>query len=206
MDHRQAVGVNRPFGPFRHVIIHDSKEPGGQEEADRVMAIPPLRQRVLHTGPDDVAFGATERHRQGRVVDQVQHRDGHDEGQVEPIGDVNMRLVPPPQGGDEDHQVNHPHHRQPQVDVPFRLGVFLALGNAQDIAAGGQNDKQLIAPEHEPGDQRQGQARLARALHHMQRGHDQHIAAKGENHRRGMDRTQAPEIGPRQIEVQCRIG
>jgi hypothetical protein len=47
------------------------------------------------------------------------------------------------QRAEEDQQVDDPDHGQPEVGVPFRLGVFLALGDAQQIAGAGEHDEQL---------------------------------------------------------------
>ena len=73
------------------------------------------------------------------------------------------------------------------------------LGDAQQIAGAGQHDENVVAPEHEPGQRAAEQPRLAGALHDVEGGGDQDIAAKGENHRRGVQRPQPPEIGPGQI-------
>jgi hypothetical protein len=82
-----------------------------------------------------------------------------------------MRLPALHDRADEGQQIDHPDDRQPQVDVPFRLGVFLALGDAQNIARRRQNDEYLVADEQEIGDQRTApQGRAAGALNDVQRG------------------------------------
>ena len=50
MDDRKPVGVDRPVGLLGHEIIHHAEEAGGKEESDRIVPVPPLGQRVLHTG------------------------------------------------------------------------------------------------------------------------------------------------------------
>ena len=90
---RQPVRVDRPVRLLRDEVVHDAEKAGGEEEADGVVAVPPLRHRVLDASPDDVALGAAQRHRDRQVVDDMQHGDGDDEGQVEPVGDVDVRLL-----------------------------------------------------------------------------------------------------------------
>ena len=134
MDDRQAIAVDRPVGLLRHEIVHHAEEAGGEEEADRVVAVPPLGQRILDAGEQRVALHAEERDRHRQVVDDVQHRDGDDEGQVEPVGDVDVRLLAPQQRAEEDDQIGDPDEGQPEVDIPFGLGILAALADAQDIA------------------------------------------------------------------------
>jgi hypothetical protein len=54
-----------------------------------------------------------------------------------------------------------------------------------------QQDDQLPSPEHETGQAIGQQAGLAGALHDIQGGGEQRGTAEGENHRVGMQRTQA---------------
>jgi hypothetical protein len=137
----------------------------------------------------------------------VQHRDGHDERQIEPVGDVDVRLAAAQDGAEEDHQVDHPDHRQPDVDIPFRLGVFARLGDAQHVAGRGHDDEQLVAPEQNGRERRAAeQRRPAGALHDVQRGREQRVAAEREDRRRGVDGAQAPEGGPLEPQVEHRVG
>ncbi len=206
VHHRKAVGIDRPLRLLGHEVIHDAQETGGQEEADRVVAVPPLGQRVLDAGEQRIGLDPERADRHGERVDHVKQGDGDDERQEEPVGDVDVRLPPPPQRAQEHQQVDHPDDGQPDVHVPLGLGVFLGLGDAQDVAGRGEDDEQLIAPEHEPGRPVPGQARAAGPLDHVERAHDQHVAAEGEDHRRGVQRPETPEGGPRQIEVEHRKG
>jgi hypothetical protein len=50
------------------------------------------------------------------------------------------------------------------------------------------------------------QARAGGALHDVEAGGDQRVAAEGEDHRRGVQRPQPPEGRPRQVEVERREG
>ena len=65
---RQAVGVDRPARRLRNEVVHHPQEARGQEEADRVVAIPPLDHRVLHARGDVIAFGGEEADRHRDVV------------------------------------------------------------------------------------------------------------------------------------------
>ena len=118
-----------------------------------------------------------------------------------------MRLAAPRDRAHHDDQVDDPDEGEPEVDVPLRLGVFAALGDAQDVARGRHDDEQLVAPEQEPGEVRPAeQRRPAGALDHVQRGADQRVAAEGEDHRRGVDRPQPAEMEPGQVRVERGVG
>ena len=136
------------------------------------------------------------------VVDEVQHGDRDDEGEIEPVRHVDVRLLALDQRAEEHQQVDDPDDGEPQIGVPLGLGVLLALGDAEQVAGAGDGDEQLVAPDHEPGRPAAGEARVASALHDIERGGEQHVAAKGEDHGGGVQRAQAAEAGPGQVEVQ----
>src|SRR4249920_2548268 len=92
MDDRQPVGIDRPVRPLRDEVVHDGEEAGGQEEADRVVAVPPLEHRILYAAPGDVGLRTHERYRQTRIVAEMKDGNGDDEGEIEPVGDEDMRL------------------------------------------------------------------------------------------------------------------
>ena len=169
MHDGQPVGIDRPLGALRHEIIHHAEEAGGEEEADRVVAVPPLRHGVLHAGIDHVALRAEQRDRHRQIVDDVQHGDGDDEGEIEPVRHIDMRLAPLGERADEDEEIDDPDDGQPEIHVPFGLGIFLRLGDAEQIAGGGKHDEELIAPEHEPGRPTPREPRAAGALHDIER-------------------------------------
>ncbi len=206
VDDRQPVGIDRALGALRHEIIHHAEEARGEEEANRVMAVPPLGQRILHAGEHRIALGAEERHGDRQVVDDMQHGDRHDEGEVEPVGHVDVRLLAVDQGAEEHQEIGDPDDGEPQVDVPFGLGIFAALGDAHQIAGGRQHDEQLVAPEHEPGEIAEGQPHPVGALDHIEARGDQRVAAEGEDHGGGMQRPQPAEIEPLKVRVPGREG
>ncbi len=104
-------------------------------------------------------------------------------------------------------EVDHPDQGEPEVDVPLGLGVLAALGDAEHIARGGEHDEQLVAPEQErsraPG---RRTARAAGALHDVERGAEQRVAAEGEDRGRGVDRAQPAEGRVLEAEVEDREG
>ena len=206
MDDRQPVGIDRPFGTLGNEVIHQPQEAGGQEETHCVVAIPPLGHGVLHAGHQDVGLVARQRHRHRQIVDDVQHGNCDDEGEIKPVGHIDMRLTALPQGAQEHQQVNHPHDGEPEVDVPLRFRVFLRLGDAKHIAGRRQHDEELIAPEHEPRRDVARQPRLAGALDHVERRGDQDVAAERENHGGGVKRAEASEIEFGNARQQRRIG
>ena len=105
VDDRQPIGIDRPIGLLRNEVVHHPQESGRQEEADGIVSVPPLGQRVLNPGKGRIALGTEERHRHRHVVDHVQHGDGDDEGQVEPVGHVDMWFLALHDGAQEDHQI-----------------------------------------------------------------------------------------------------
>ena len=133
----------------------------------------------------------------------MQHGDGDDEGEVEPVGHVDVRFLALHERAEEHQEIGDPDDGEPEIDIPFGLGIFAALGDAEQIAGGGQDDEQLVAPEHEPGEIAEGQLRAAGALDDIEAGADQRVAAKGEDHRRGVQRPQPAEIEPFEIGVQA---
>ena len=133
----------------------------------------------------------------------MQQSDGDDEGQEEPIRHIDMRFFAAHQRAAKGDQVENPNHRQPQIHIPFRFGIFLALGDAEHIAKCRHDNDELIAPEQEPPHIIAAeQPGAAGALHDEKAGQEQRISAKGENHRAGMHRAQPPEAGPFQIKIE----
>ena len=208
VDDRQPVGVDRPFRPLRHEVVHDRQEARGEEEADRVVAVPPLEHRILHAAPDDHGFGREDRYRHRGVVAEMQHGDRQDEGEIEPVGHEDVGLLAAEDGAEEHQQIGDPDDRQPDVGVPFGLGVFLALGDAEQVARPGDQDEEVVAEDDEPRREVAGEAGPAGALHDVERRREQHVAAEGEDHRRGMQRPQAAEVEPRRdVQIgECELG
>ena len=194
MHDREPVGVDRPVRRLGNVIVHHPEEGRGQEEAHGIVAIPPLDHRVLDARPGSVALGPDDRHWHRQIVDDVQHGHGDDEGQVEPVGNVDVRLFALKDGAEIGDQVGYPDDREPQIGVPFRFCVFLALRDPKQIARGRNHDEELVAQKNEPAEWGAAeQPRPAGALHDMKGSPDERGAAKGEDRCRRVKRPQTPE-------------
>src|SRR3546814_15528745 len=110
-----------------------------------------------------------------------------------------MRLFALDQRTHIGDEVNDPDQRQPEIDIPFRLGVFLALGDTEDIAKRSQNDEKLVAEEQEPADGPAAeQPRPAGPLPNKKRRTTQGVPPEAENGSPGVDRHSPPERPPPQ--------
>ena len=78
------------------------------EERDRIVSIPPLGQSILDACEGGERKRSVPRDRHRQVVDDMQHRDGDDEREVEPVRDVDVRFGPARQRANEDDQIGHP--------------------------------------------------------------------------------------------------
>jgi hypothetical protein len=139
-----------------------------------------------------------------RVVDDMQHRHGKDEGGKEPVGHIDVRGLALLDGHQEDNGIADPHHGDQDVDRPLELGILLGGGVAQRERHDRRQDHRLPAPEGEGRQLVAEQPRLAGTLYHVIRGRHQRGAAEGEDDGIGVQRAQATEAGPRQIEVELR--
>ena len=136
----------------------------------------------------------------------MQHRHGDDEREVEPVGHIDMRFVTTHDRPDKHNQIADPDDGQPDIDVPFGLGILLASGNPHQIAGCRQHDEQLVTPEYEPGERRERQPRATSPLDDIIARRDQRIAAKRKNNRRRVKRTQSPKCGELAAQVEQREG
>ena len=107
---------------------------------------------------------------------------------------------------EKDQEIGDPDDRQPEIGIPLRLGVFLRLRDAEQIAGAGDHDEEIVAEHDEPRRDVADEARATGALHHVERRRDQHVAAEREDHRGGVQRPDAAERHPGQIEVERRKG
>ncbi len=191
VDDGEAVGIHRTLRRFRDEIIHDPEDRGGEEESDGVVAVPPLHQRVLHAAEERVGMG--QRGGDGEVVDDVEQRDGDNRRDVEPKGNVEGFLIPFREGPEEVGSEHDPDDNHRDVDGPDELRVFLAAAEAGGKRdRGGKNDE-LPAPEMDRGKEIRGRAAFAQALGGIVNTGEDHVTHKGEDHRIGMQRTDATE-------------
>ncbi|MNF96834.1 hypothetical protein D3C84_796380 [compost metagenome] len=191
---RQAIGIHRALGLFRHEVIHHPEETGGEEKAYGVVPVPPLHHRVGGTGVQRVGLGEADR--QFHVVDDVQDRHGDDERTEEPVTDIDVLGLALHDRAEEHDGVGDPDDGDQDVDRPFQFGIFLGAGVTQWQADRRQQDHQLPAPEAERGDFWCKQLGLAGALHRVKRTGEQRTAAEREDHRVGVQRAQTAETGP----------
>ncbi len=196
----QAVGVHRALRLLGNEVVHDAEKAGGEEEADGVVPVPPLHHGILHPGVGRVGFEKA--HRQRGAVEDVEHGNGDDECAVEPVCDIDMGHFAFDDGAEEDDRVGHPDHGDQHVDRPLELGVLLGGRDAERQRDRGQHDDQLPAPERECGELVEEQPYVAGALYDVVRRREQGRAAKREDHGVGVQRPQAPESEPRDIEVE----
>ncbi|MNM54755.1 hypothetical protein D3C81_658830 [compost metagenome] len=202
MHDRQAIGIHRTLGLFRHEVVHHAEEAGGQEEAYGVVAVPPLDHGVGGATVQRVGLGQADRDFQ--VVDDVQDRHGDDERTEEPVTDINVLGGALHQRAEEHHGVGHPDNGDQDVDRPFQFGVFLGAGITQRQADGSQQDHQLPGPESESCQAWREQGGLAGALDRIIGSGEQCATTEGEDHRVGVQRSQAAEAGPGEVEVERR--
>ncbi|CUJ90198.1 Uncharacterised protein [Achromobacter xylosoxidans] len=202
VDDRQAIRIDGTAGLLGHEVVHHAQEAGGQEEAHRVVAVPPLHHGVLHPGIGGVRL--PQRHRHLDVVEDVQDGDGQDVRAEEPVRHVDVLGAALDDGAEEHDGVGHPDQRDQDVDGPFEFGVFLAAGVAQRQGDDGADDDDLPAPEREGGQPVTEKAGLTGALDHVVRGREQRAAAEGEDHGVGVQRAQAAVAEPGGVEIQLR--
>ena len=127
----------------------------------------------------------------------MQQRNRKDVAAVEPVGHINVFHLALGDGAEEHDGVGDPHRRNQNIDRPFQLGIFFGLGVAQRQGNRRQHNHQLPAPESKGRQPAAEQASVTGALHHIVRRCEKAAAAKRENHRVGMQRTDAPEVEPR---------
>src|SRR3546814_17362002 len=96
---------------------------------------------------------------------------------------------------DEDDEINDPDDRQPQVDIPFGLGIFARFGDAHDVAGRGEHQKELIAPEDEARGAWKGEPRAAGTLNDIEARSEPRVAADSKNHHARLQRSQRTHAG-----------
>jgi len=202
VQYGQPIGEHRPVGRLGHEVVHDAEERGGEQEADRVVAVPPLHEGVLHPGVNGVAVEQARRH--GQVVEHVQQGDGDKGRYVEPDGDVEVTLTTAGDGAEDVDAEDYPHHGDGDVDGPLQLGVLLALGNTRGKAHRCGDDDRLPAPEVQLRQRLGEHARLEQPLQRVVDAGEDGVAREGEDDRVGVQGPQATEGQPGQAEVEGR--
>ncbi|MNV43889.1 hypothetical protein D3C71_1356240 [compost metagenome] len=201
---RQAIRIHGASRLLGDEVVHHAQEACGQEEANGVVAIPPLHHGVLDTSVGRVALHEVSRDRS--AVHHVQQCHRQDEGTKEPVGHIDVLDLAHTDGAKEHDGIGHPDQRDQDVNRPFEFSVFLALGVAQWQADDSPGDDQHPTPE---GEGRQGpgeQANLTGALHHVVTGGEQCATTKPKDHRIGVQGSQAAVTEPRNAKVEFRPG
>ncbi len=98
----------------------------------------------------------------------MQHGNGDDERQVEPVCHIDMRLFALQHGAEEDNEIGDPDDGEPDIDIPFRFSIFAALCDTEQVAGCSHYDKELIAPEYEPGQIATNEACATGTLHDIE--------------------------------------
>ena len=124
-----------------------------------------------------------------RLFEDVQHGDGQDVGAKEPVVHVDVANAALGDGHEEDDGVGHPDRRDHRsIGQSARVFMGFASAPAAVITA---SDNHRLPPPNERG-QASENKRTWRCAAPLIRGGNQAAAAKGEDHRIGMQRPQAP--------------
>jgi hypothetical protein len=126
-------------------------------------------------------------------------RHGQDKGAVKPVGHINVLDFAGGNGAEEHNRVRSPTPRQSEYRSAIPARHILYLGVAQRQRNRRQHNDQLPTPKSDgrPGYCRQTRRTLQVRCTHIIRGGKQAAAAKGENHRIGVQGTQTAKVKPR---------
>ena len=202
VHHRQAIGIHGTFRLLWNEVVHDAEKTGGQKEAYCVVAVPPLDHRILYASVNGIRLERGNRHR--CAVDDMQQGNRQDERTEEPVGDIDVFDLTCHDRAEKHDCVGHPDDGDQYIDRPFQFSVFLGGGDTQGQSDRREHDHGLPAPEGKGRELVRDQPGVAGTLHHVVRGCEQRGAAKGENNRIGVQRTQTAEGQPGYVEVQYR--
>src|SRR3546814_9447653 len=78
----------------------------------------------------------------------LQEGDDQDERQIVPVGNVDVRLLAPRERAQIKDEIGHPDDDEPDIGIPFRLGIFLRLGDTHEIAGHRKDAEQIRSEEH----------------------------------------------------------
>ena len=88
-----------------------------------------------------------EARRKREVVDDVEHRNGKDGGDVEPERNVEAWLISLVESPEEVDRKDHPDDGNADVDGPDKLSVFFTASESSREGDDRGNDNRLPAPE-----------------------------------------------------------
>ena len=204
VDDGEPVGIDGPPRRFRHEVIHDAEHGRGQEEGHRVVPVPPLHQGVLHPAKDGIGMHPTGRERE--MIDNVEDRHCDDGGDVKPERHIERRLMAPRERPEEVDGEDHPNERHGDVDGPDQFRVFLAASQPQRQRDRRGDDDQLPAPEVELGEKIRREPRLYQPLRRVIDARKEHVPDEGENGGVRVERAEAAEGSPREVEIRLPEG
>ncbi len=190
-DDREPVAPDRLLGLLREEVVEHPEEAAGQQEADGIVAVPPLHDGIL--GAREQRIGFPDRHRQRQAVDDVQHRHDDDQRAVEPVGNVDGLDLALRDRAEEDDREADPGRGDREVERPFELRILLAGVPAREYRDRAEHDRGLPGIEDGPGQPGREQPDVRGALHAVERGRDQRRYAEPEQHERRMRGAQAAE-------------
>lgn len=109
------------------------------------MPVPPLHHGILHARPDRITLGVGEGEGNREVVDDVENGHDEDEGHVIPVCHIDVRFLAPGKRAHIEHEIGYPDDDEPDIGVPFGLGIFLRLCDAEEIAGNRDETEEVEA-------------------------------------------------------------
>ncbi len=147
-DDREPVAVNRDSRGLRQKVVKHGENRSREDEADGIMAVPPLDVGAVHPRKEMVGFEQTCRNRE--VVDDVEYRHREHRSDDEPEGDVHLLFLPLDHGAEDIHGKHHPQDHDRDVERPLELGVLQGLVHPHEEAQRCQRDADVEEIEMDP--------------------------------------------------------
>ena len=113
------------------------------------MPVPPLHHGIHCAGIHGVRL--SERYRERRAVDQVEHGHGDNEGAVKPVRDVDMGRFALSDSAKKHISVRNPDNGNEHINGPLEFGIFFSACHAQGQSDGRRDDDSLPTPEGKGG-------------------------------------------------------
>ncbi|MNL53331.1 hypothetical protein D3C87_1765670 [compost metagenome] len=102
-----------------------------------------------------------------------------------------------------EDQVGDPDDHQPDIGIPFGLGIFLGLGHAEKIARHGNQTEEVETEQHKPGRELPCKTGARGSLNHMVGRRDQCIAAEPKYDTGSMSGADSSKACPGCIKIQA---
>ena len=140
------------------------------------------------------------------IVEDVEHCDRDDGGDVEPDRDVEMTLAALRNSSKQIDGKHNPSEDDCDIDRPFQFGVFLALRGTERKCERRTHDDQLPTPEVQAREKVAEHAGLEKPLRRVIDRKKDAVAREGEDHRVGVEWAKSTKGGPLKAEIEARIG